>query len=258
MSRQSIVTSLICAALAVFALSATACDNLPISLAPATSTLVPTAAPTLAPQATATPAAPQGTGANRQKAAQALQGLFKSAGLQGGVVTSISGSTLNVKFGKTTAQWQLASDAIIVVPAKANATVSDIRVGDRVVADVTGADANAPVAFLLDFPAGYTAANVMLGAVRSSKGGTLNLRTPRGARDLTTGASTVIVNVSGDQPVVGSLSDLNPASAVLVIGSSGGNAFSAQAIVLLDKDARDLLRKANPRSAPAATPTPGA
>jgi hypothetical protein len=258
------------AALTIFALSATACDslptaltqNLPISFAPATSTPaptdVPTEAPALLPQVATTPVAPLGAAPKRAQAAQALQNLLKGLGLQGGVVTSNSGSTLGLKFGKATAQVQVAPDAIVVVTGETAATLTDVRVGDRVIADVTSSNPNATASFLLDVPANYTADNVMLGAVMPNKNGALNLRTPRGARAVSTSASTLIVNISGSQPALGSISDLNPGSAVVVIGSNSGSTFDAQVIVLLDKDARTLLRKAHPKNAPPSTPTPGA
>ena len=266
MLNKKVSVSLMGAALAIFALSATACDslptaltqNLPISFAPATSTPTPTEAPTLAPQTATTPVAPQGKAPQRPQAAQALQNLLKGLGLQGGVVTSNSGSTLGLKLGKATAQLQVAPGAIIVVPGETAATLTDIRVGDRVIADVTSSNPNASASFLLDVPANYTADNVMLGAVMPNKNGAINLRTPRGVRAVSTSASTLILNISGSQPTIGSVSDLNPGSAVVVIGSSSGSGFDAQVIVLLDKDARTLLRKANPKNAPPSTPTPGA
>ncbi len=266
MFKKSSALVLITTAMAILALSSTACDslpttltrNLPNSLAQATDTPVPTMTPLPTLQAAATPAAPQGKAPNRANAAQALQALLKSTGLTGGVVASNDGSTLSLKFGKATQQLQVASDAIIVLPDKSSAVLSDIQTGDRVVANVASATTNAPATFVLDVPANYTANNLVLGAVMPNKGGTLNLRTPRGARSVTTSASTTVVNISGNSPVVGSVSDLQPANAVLVIGQSSGSAFDAQVIVILDKDVRALQRKVNPKNAPTATPTPGA
>jgi hypothetical protein len=258
MSNKSRSIALIAASLAVLALSTTACGNLPISLAPATSTPVPSPTPAStalpAPQAATTPAAPQGKALQRANAAQVLQALLRGSGLTGGVVTSNDGSTLGLKLGKATQQLQVASNAIVVVPNKSNATVSDIRVGDRVVADRTDAATNAPAAFLLAIPAGYAVDNVMLGAVMPSKSGATSLRTPRGPRDVTTSASTMVVNVSGAQPMLASLSDLKPAMAVLVIGDGSRDAFNAQVIVIVDKDARNLLQKSR-KNAPPPTPT---
>lgn len=269
MLNKKVSTALMGAALAIFAFGATACDslptaltqnlptalarNLPISLAPATDT----PAPTLAPQTATTPVAPQGKAPQRAQAAQGLQNLLKGLGLEGGVVTSNNGGTLGLRLGKAAAQVQVAPDAIVVVPGETAATLTDIRVGDRVIVDVTGNGMNAAASFLLDIPANYTAANVILGAVMPNKSGALNLRTLRGARSVTTSASTLIVNISGSQPALGSIDDLKPGSAVVVIGSSSGSAFDAQVIVLLDKDARTLLRKGN-KNLPAPTPTPGA
>ncbi len=258
MFKQSTPLFLIAAALAVLALSATACGSLPISLAAATSTPVPapTQTPLPTPQAATTPAAPQGKVPLRANAVQALQALLRGSGLTGGVVASNDGSTLGLKLGKATQQLQVASDAIVVVPDKSNATVSDIRVGDRVIADRTDAATNAPAAFLLAIPAGYAVDNLMLGAVMPSKSGATSLRTPRGPRDVTTSASTIVVNVSGAQPMLASLSDLKPATAVLVIGDGSRAAFNAQVIVIVNKDARSLLQKGRKNAPPTPTRVP--
>ncbi len=254
---------LIAAVLALLALGASACDSLPTAitqrlpaaLAPATNTPTPTSTPLPA----ATPAAPQARGKapNRAQALQGLAALLKGAGLQGGVVTSNDGSALGVKLGKATAQLQVASNAMVVVPAKSNATLSDIAVGDRVIADVTGADPNASATFLLDFPANYTANNLILGAVMPDKSSALNLLTRGGKRAVTTSAATTLINISGDSPALESLSGLQPGNAVLVIGSSSGNAFDAQVVIVLDQSVRGLLRKAKPNP-PQPTPTPDA
>jgi hypothetical protein len=211
---------LIAAALALLALGASACDSLPTAitqrlpaaLAPATSTPAPTSTPLPA----ATPAAPQARGKvpNRAQVLLGLAVLLKGAGLQGGVVSSNDGSALGVKLGKATAQLQVASNATVVVPAKRNATLSDIAIGDRVIANVTGAGTNASVTFLLDIPANYTANNVILGAVMPDKSGALNLRARGGTRSVTTSAATTVINISGNSPALGSLSDLQPGNAV--------------------------------------------
>lgn len=265
MLKKAVTTTLIGAALAMFALGVTACDNLPtaltqnlpISLAPATSTPIPTDTPSPAPQAAATPNAPQGKAPQRAQAAAGLQALLKASGLQGGVVTANNGDSLALKLGKTTQSFRVASNAIVVVPDKSNAIVSDIQVGDRVIAHVAGSDANAAAAFLLDIPAGYTANNVMLAAVQSNNRGTLTLRARGGARDVTTTESTMVVNIGGDPPALASLSDLRQGVPVLVIGDGSNGSFESQVIVILDKSVRDLQRRIN-KNRPLPTPTPGA
>ncbi|MDE3090757.1 MAG: hypothetical protein KGJ80_15385 [Chloroflexota bacterium] len=250
MSRKIAAIVLVGAALV---LTATACGSLPGSLAQATSTPVPTLTPYPTPAATSAPA-PQGNGNLRARAIQGSANLLKGAGLNGGgVVTSNSGSTLGVTLGKASRQIQVASNAIVIVPGKANATVSDIQVGDRVIADVN----NNSASFVLDVPAGYTAKNLALAAVQSNQGRTLRLRTRAGTRDVTTSAATMVVNISGSQPALGSLADLKLGAAVLVIGNGSSASFDAQVIVLLDKDMRNLLPGRGKQNAPAATPTPG-
>ncbi len=259
MFKKSFPTILTGAVLSLLALSMLACGSLPISLAflQSTSTPPPTdtpaPAPTIAPQAAATPAAPSGKAPRRANAAQTIQALLKNTGLRGGVVTSNDGSTLGLKLGQATVQIQTSANVIVVVPGKTNATLSDIAVGDRVIADVTGNSASGAASMVLDIPASYKASNAMLGAVMPNKNGALMVRARGGTHAVTTDASTVIVDISGGQPTLGTLSDLTPASAVLIVGNSRGNAFHAQVILLVDKNVRDLLNQVR-KNLP--TPTP--
>jgi hypothetical protein len=257
MFKKSFPTILTGAVLSLLALSVLACGSLPLALAFLQPTSTPTPMETPTPTPTlATPAAPSGSVLRRANATQALQALLKNSGLQGGVVTSNDGSTLGLKLGKATVQIQTSANVIVVVPGKTNATLSDIAVGDRVIADVTGNSASSAASMVLDIPASYKASNVMLGAVMPNKNGSLMVRARGGTHAVTTDASTVIVDISGGQPALGTLSDLTPASAVLVIGSSSGSAFNAQVIVLVDKNVRDLLNQVRKNLA-TPTPTPG-
>ncbi len=269
MSNKNGRLILLAAAFALLALSATACNpapttlaqdlsnaiaqNLPVALAPATSTPTPTLTPTPEPTSPAPSArAPQRQGVTRAQALQGFVALLKRSGLTGGVVASNDGSALGVKLGKTSAQLQVASNAIVVVPGVSNATLSNVQVGDRVVAAMNGG-ATGTAAFLLDFPASYKVSNLALAAVQSNSGGTLTLRVARGGtRDVTTDASTVVVNLNGGQPALGSVGDLTQGNAVLVIGADSGGAFNAEVIVVLSKNVRNLLPKQQPQ------PTPGA
>ena len=262
---------LIAATFLVLALGATACDsvpttlaqglstieqNLPASLAPATDTPTPTDTPTDTPTPEPTNPAPSARAPQRQGAtrAQVLRGfvaLLKRSGLTGGVVTSNDGSsTLGIKLGKNSSQLQVASNAIVVVPGVSGATLSNVQVGDRVVASASGGTAS----FLLDFPANYKVGNLVLAAVQSNNGGTLTLRVARGGtRKATTDASTMVVNLNGGQPALGSVGGLTRGNAVLAIGDNSGGAFNAQVIVVLSNNVRNLLpNRAQPQ------PTPGA
>jgi hypothetical protein len=237
------------------ALSATACGNVPgiASQAPAP-VVIPTSVPVIEPTPVATPVAPQARG-KELDAARGLDTLLKGLGLKGGVVTSNNDGTLGLRLGKTTEQVRVASNAIIVLPDNPNAQVSDIRVGDRVIAEV-GDDANAPATFLLDFPRGYDLSNLRLGAVMPGKSGSLTLRGRGGTHAVTTSGATMIVNITGDQPALGSLDDLKPGAVVLAVGNASDDAFSAQVIVLLEKNLRDLGK--GKRNLPPPAPSPGA
>lgn len=61
--------------------------------------------------------------------------------------------------------------------------------------------------------------------------------------------------MSQDKPALGVLGDLEPGNAVLVIGVRNGESFEPQVIVILEKDARDLLNRGS-RSQPMPMPTP--
>jgi hypothetical protein len=255
MSTKSHPTILIGAVVSLLALSVLACGSLPISLAflQPTSTPMPTETPT--PESTvSTPVVPSGNPPRRASAAQALQALLKNSGLQGGIVTVNDGNALGLRLGRTTSQIQVASNAIVVVPGRTNATLSDIAVGDRVIARDSTYSTNATASMVLDIPAKYTTSNLMLGAVVANKNGVLTLRARSGTHTVTSTPSTVIVNISGANSTLDGVNDLIPASAVLVIGDESGNAFNSQVIVLLDKNAQDLLNRAR-KNVPTPTPT---
>jgi hypothetical protein len=262
MTKKLAVTIVSGVLFTLFALGTTACGvtqgtgNLPQAFpsASATATAVATDTPTPAPTAVTTPQARDRT-PNGDKSGRVLTAL-RDLGLTGGVVSANSGRALSLNLGKASQQIQVGTNTIVVIPDKSNPRVSDIRVGDRVIADVPGGDANATATLLLDFPAGYTADNVLTGAVQSSKGGAVALRTRKGPRSLTTSAATVVVNISQDQPTIDRLGDLQPGNAVLVIGQDSGDAFNAQVIVVIEKSVKDLGRGKQSPVSP--TPKPGA
>ncbi|MCL4395443.1 MAG: hypothetical protein M1482_11695 [Chloroflexi bacterium] len=252
-------------------MSATACADVtlsPIALAQtvtapsATETAVPidtpapadTTAPALQPGAT--PANPGLAPGRAQPAGNALASLLRGMGLQGGVVTSNSGTQLGLKLANSTEQLDVAPSAIVAVPGKTSAAVSDISVGDRLIADVAGSGSTRQATMLLDLPADYTASNVIIGAVQSNTDGTLALRARTGTRDVTASASTMVVDLGAGKPTLGSTNNLAAGNAVVVIGTGNTGAFDAQVIVVLDRNVRNLLRRANPGNR--AAPTPGA
>ena len=146
------------------------------------------------------------------------------------------------------------------MPGKSNAQVAEIRVGDRVIVDY-GDDKNTTAAFLLDLPADYNMENVLLGAVVSSKGGTINVRTRTGNDRITTSDQTTFVNLSGDKPSLGAFKDLKQGNGVIAIGQDTSDVFNAQIVVVTDRDARALLNRGRnnpPSPAPTPTPRPGA
>jgi hypothetical protein len=81
----------------------------------------------------------------------------------------------------------------------------------------------------------------------------LTVRTPQSAKAVTTSAATLVVNLSGDQPVIGSLADLKLGNAIVAIGTGDASAFNANTLIVLEKDARKLLKPGKPNQ-PAAPP----
>ena len=244
--------------LVLSAMSATACEAVP-NIA---SRFLPTPTPTAAPTATPAPTvAPQARGNPQAPNRGNIAGALGLADLSGGIVSENKNGALTLRLaGKQTQQVQSNASTIIVMPGKTNAQVADIRVGDRVIVDY-GADKNTTAALLLDLPADYNMGNVLLAAVVSSKGGTINVRTRTGDDKVATNDQTTFVNLSGDKPALGAFKDLKQGNVVVVIGTDSTDAFNAQVIVVTDRDARAILNRGrnNPQvPAPTPTPKPGA
>ncbi|MCI0476588.1 MAG: hypothetical protein L0Y55_10100 [Anaerolineales bacterium] len=242
--------------LLVFALSATACQGVP-NLAPAPA---PTETPTVAPTPGAPAAPPVAPAKPQLPDRQKVEGALRLADLSGGIVSENKNGVLALRVGRQIEQVQTNAQTIVVMPGKTKVQVADIRVGDRVIVDY-GAETNTTAALLLDLPSDYATGNVMLAAVVSVRGGTLNVRTRSGDTRVAASAETVIVNLSGDKPALGALKDLKPGNAVIVIGQDNNDTVNAQVIVVTDRDARALLNRGrgNPQGpAPTPTPKPGA
>ena len=249
MFKKLVVNFAIGSALVLMVVSIVACSAVPAPVQQAFASATPTATDT------PTPAPPTPQTKNNSKTAPANAALpngIKTLGLEAGVVTSNTGSMLSLRLGKNTDQLQISPSTIVVVPGTNNARASDIHVGDRVIADVLEQNANSTAELVLAFPNGYTADNVLTGAVQTNVNGALALKTKTGARQITTSSSTLVVNMIQDQPTVGTLAEIKRGNAVLVIGQANADTMTAQVIVLLDKDALQNGRK----NAPSATPTP--
>ena len=246
--------------LVLFAVSATACEAIPNIASQFLPTPPPTAAPTATP-APATATAPQAQ-ANPPAPGRNIQGALRLADLSGGIVGDNKNGALTLRLaGRQTERVQTNASTLVVMPGKTNAQIADIRVGDRVIADYGNDTTNTTAALLLDLPADYNMSNVLLAAVISSKGGTINVRTRTGDDKIATTDQTTFVNLSGDRPALGAFKDLKQGNVVIVIGTDSTDAFNAQVIVVTDRDARAILNRGrnNPQEpAPTPTPKPGA
>ena len=246
----------------LIALGATACGSVPNIIGAAQPTVLPTivppAPPTTVPESTPTPAPSTDAQGNAPKNArqQVLNALLKATGLEAGIVGANNNGALNVRMGKGPVQIQTNASTIVVVPGVSNAKVSDIGKGDRVIVEFPNDDSTQPAAFVMALSSDVTADNVRLGAVIANKRAGTSVRTLQGKENLTIDSSTMVVNLNSGQPLLESASDLQRGNAVVVIGTGDGNSFDAQVIVVLEKDARNLLKRGNPNP-PAPQPTPG-
>lgn len=248
MSKKILLIGMLLIALT---LGATACQAIPNILAQPT----PTSTSTTTPTPTATPLAR----ANPQAPLNRIQGALQLAGLSAGVVSDNKNGTLALRVGRQTNQVQTNAGTLVVMPGKSNSQVADIRDGDRVIADFGDDTTKTTAAFLFDLPSDYTKGNVLLAAVVSSRGGTVNVRARTGNNQVSTSDDTLIVNLSDGAPALSSLADLKPGNLVVAIGQDGNDTFNAQIIVITDRDVRNLLNHGE-RNQPTPTPTlkPGA
>jgi hypothetical protein len=231
-------------------LTVTACQSLPNIASTFMATPTPTAAPTATPAPTTVPRARSPQSPNLGN----IGGALRLGDLSAGVVADNKNGTLTLRGGKNS-RVQTNSNTLVFMPDKLQgASVADIHTGDRVIVDY-GANKDTTAALLLDLPAGYNAGNVMLGAVLTTKGTTINVRARTGNDRIATSEQTLFINLSGDQPAVGAFKDLKQGNVIAAIGQSGSDAFNAQIVVITDRDARALVNRGR-NNQPRPTPTP--
>lgn len=238
--------------------AATGCSTLPASLAQAPATATPTATNTPLPTPTVPATATRPAAVRPNQPAQArLPGNLRALGLEGGVVASASNNSLGLKVGKSTDELSVDADTIIVVPGIQQAQVSDIHVGDRVVADVPSGDANAAASLIVDFPQSYIIQNIVTGVVTDKTQSGAQVRTRSGSQQVTGTPSTLIVSIVNSQPRTGTAADIKRGSPILVIGQAGGNSFTAQVVIVVDRATIHNARNgATPTPMPSPTATP--
>jgi hypothetical protein len=246
----------------LFALSATACSSLP-NIASATqptplpTIISPVVAPTTASMPDATPSPAAQNPAPKNARPLVLAAVLKATGLTGGVVKANNMGMLSIQIRKDAQLVQTNADTLVVMPGESGAKVSDIRLGDRVLVQFPNGDATQPASFVMIVPSDLTIDNVLLAAVQSNKPKGLTVRTIQGAENVTTSAATSVINLSNSKPTLGTLDDLKLGNAIVAIGSSDDSRFSAQTIIVVEKDARKLLRQAQPNQpGTQATPVP--
>ncbi len=213
-----------------------------------------------APQQTAPGTGPQ-TGRNPGKGAQvpgALVQVFHQLGWEAGVVAKTSSNQIGLRTVKNVPdKVAIGSSTIFIIPGKSGATISDIHVGDRIIADVPNDQTTASL--VMGVPKDYDKDNLLLGLVQSNSNGLVTLRTRGGPDTLTTNGATQVIKVLRQGIALGDVSDLQNGNLVVAIGQSSGDAFAAEAVFALPKGALELGRKLggerkNPPQPPAAKP----
>jgi len=290
--KLSIVTFVL-----LVAMSATACGSiqLPTSLpqlpadtqpsvasAPATNNAPDQSAQSVQPATGTQPQAGlNGKGGKPGKGEAMLLQLLERAGWDGGVITKISSDQLTIRtierpgiqgnpgqnqpnqnrkdLGRVETV-NVNSGTIILVPGKTNATLSDLRVGDRVIADVPNGQKFA--ALVMGTPKEIDKDNVTLGMVTSNTNGTLTLRSPGGGDTVSTTATTQVFKLTRDSVTPGSLSDVQNGNLIFALGTGNNDAFNAQVIFALPQGALGLGKglgngKKNPQSPQPTTPNSG-
>lgn len=256
--------------LLVIALGVTACGQIqfPASFPqlPQFSTLSqPTAAPNNSPetpQQTAPSSVPgSGPQAGRNpgsgvQAPAALLQVFHQLGWEAGVVAKTSNDQIGVRTLKNAPdKIAIGANTIFVVPGIASATLADIHVGDRIIADTPKTQTTASL--VLGIPKDYAKDDLLLGLVQSNSNGLVTMRTRAGPDTLTTNAATQVINVIRERVALASVSQLQNGSLILALGESSDDAFTAQVIFALPKDALDLgKRLGGNRKTPAQPPVP--
>ncbi len=237
---NKILFALIAALLVLLTLGATGCEAMPtLDATPPLPEKVATAVtPTPTPMPATTPeTSSQAPAPDRRKIENAL----KIAGLAGGIVSANTGDTLTLRTGRQPQQIQTNATTLVAIPGKSDATVADIRVGDRVLADLDASGTTAT--FVLALPADTARENLLAAAILANRGASFAVRTRGGNRALHTDATTSVIDITGAQPTPVSPGDLKQGNAILAIGQANGEHFDAQLIIVLGQDARALLSK---------------
>lgn len=226
----------------------TALPQLPTELQPNTSPNPASSAAPDASQQTAPPTAPGAgpqAGRNPGKGVQApaaLLQVFQRLGWEAGVVTQASSDQIGLRTVKNGPdKIVISASTIFIVPGNSSATISNIHVGDRIIADVPTNQTTASL--VMGLPKDYDKDNLMLGTVQSNSNGLVTMRTPAGPDTLTTSATTQVIKVLREGVALGSVSDLQNGSVVIAIGQSSSDDFATQVVFALPKGVLDLGKR---------------
>ncbi len=256
--------------LLVIALSVTACGQiqLPTSLPQLPSISQPSVELSPTPDASqqTTPSTAPGSGPkagrnsnNGVQAPAALLAMFNRLGWEAGVVAQTSSEQIALKTRKDGRdKIPVGANTIFIIPGKTNASINDIHVGDRIIADIPKGQTTA--ALVMGVPNDYAKDNLVLGMIQSNSNGTITLRARGGADTLTTSSTTQIVRVIREGVALGSVNDLQNGTPVIAIGQASGEEFSTQVIFTMPKGLLDLgkrlgVDRKNPTQPP--SPQPG-
>jgi hypothetical protein len=208
---------------------------------------------------TPTPSATKPSRAQRKANKQATKlrrqhgvGLF-------GSIDKIDGQTVSVTGRRGREEsFTVGDQTKLVLVGKANATVSDLVVGDKVLVlglrDKGQKNAAFTPRVVIAVPANYNRANVVAGRAEIISANQLQTKTKNGDESVTLSSDTQIL---GPNLTSEPASDLKNKTAVLVLGTpSGNNALIAQVIIALKAGKSHLNKNGAPKT-PKAKPTPG-
>ncbi len=232
---KSKVTKTILVAWALTLALASACSPQAATNAPAADANVAgaSAAATPTPAPANTPAA-EARGKPDNRAGGRPNELFTRMGFDVGAVTNVSANSLTIKARSGDQTVQLATNALIVIPDKTNATASDLKRGDRVLIH-NGENKDASANFAMVLPANFSLDSQALGQIESVSANSITLKSKSGSQTITLDAATQYAKFTPTGVMLGAVSDLQNAAGVIVIKDSSAADAKAIAVIALGK-----------------------
>jgi hypothetical protein len=166
-----------------------------------------------------------------------------------GLVRDVEYGQLIVDVGTETETILLGDQTVIVYAGIPNATLEDVKTGDKVLAFGGTKDNLTQARLLIVAPASYTSANIVAGQIASVAGNTLTVTTRQGNKSVTTTADTRIFD---PQMRLGKATNYPAGVEVIAIGEASAGGVVAQILFASGGQAGTNA----PATPPSPTPTP--